>query len=207
MSSLEKLLEIASDPLGCQPPVFGTNQTEGLAMQLASLLRLRNGFLAFESALHVFPADPAAPDDLVRWNARETWRDAYGSLADGCLFFAEDIFGEQFCIDGDCIARFNPETGERIHLASSFEGWAELLLREYREETGWPLAHEWQRQHGPLPRGQRLIPSRPFVLQGAYDLENLRAIDAVRGMRHRGALARQLVNVTDGEAISYVPLV
>lgn len=169
--------------------------------ELARMLARRNGFYAFASALHVFPDDPSCGRDVRAWNAPALWRDAYGALADGCWFFAEDAFGEQFCVKDGRIHRFEPETGALTELAASVEAWAEIILADHRQETGWPVAHEWQTEHGALPEGTRLLPRMPFVTGGGYDLANLRVADAVRGMRWRGELALRLRGVADGETI------
>jgi hypothetical protein len=97
--------------------------------------------------------------------------------------------------------RFNPETGNIEVVATSLEGWAERILADYTVETGWPLAHEWQRRYGPLPVQERLIPKIPFVLGGAYDTDNLYAIDAVKGMRFRADIARQIRDLPDGTQV------
>src|SRR5690242_19113144 len=100
-ANLTELLSIASPPLGpplTEPPAM----LAGLGKrgnELANLLTSRNGFVAFESALHVFPVGPVDEGyDLQQWNSPDLWRSAYGNLAEDALFFAEDIFGEQFCI-------------------------------------------------------------------------------------------------------------
>jgi hypothetical protein len=67
--------------------------------------------------------------------------------------------------------------------------------------TGFPLAHAWQESNGPIPEGMRLVPSVPFILNGAFELANLQLMDAEKGMRLRAGLARQLVNIPDGSKV------
>jgi hypothetical protein len=81
--------------------------------ELLHMLEMKNGFYAFESALHVFPfalENRCNNQDLLRWNSPETWKKAYGDQADDLLCFAEDIFGYQFCSSHERILRFDPET-------------------------------------------------------------------------------------------------
>ena len=40
-------------------------------------------------------------------------------MANGALFFAEDVFGGQFCLRSDGVYTFDPETGDFDKLASS----------------------------------------------------------------------------------------
>jgi hypothetical protein len=123
--SLEKLLSIATDALvrpvpGISPKMSMPNAARW--KELAALLRRRNGFYAFESALHVFPLLSAGDAcGLEVWNAVDTWIDCYDDLASGCFFFAEDVFGNQFCVKGRDICSFDAETGAATPLASRLE--------------------------------------------------------------------------------------
>jgi hypothetical protein len=198
---LEKMLSIAGPPLSsAQNPPLGAGYEP-----LMPILSRLNGFFAFESALHVFPGGPV-PDgitNLESWNGPDCWRYAYRELADGLVFFAEDIFGGQFAFHDGAIAAFEPETGAVEKLADDLEGWAEQVLTRYAVLTGYPIAHRWQAEHGPIPAGQRLLPKRPFVLGGKYELENLYALDAGKGMCLRGELAVQIKDLPDGARIEF----
>lgn len=196
--SLAKLLGIAGDalggPVGRRPALLTGKRGD----ELWAVLQDRNGFYAFEGALHVFPAGGTGPQALERWNAPELWRGHYGDLADGCVFFAEDIFGGQFVLKADAVHAFDPETGDTEQLGVSLEAWARAVLDDYETLTGQPLAHAWQAAHGALPAGQRLLPRTPFVTGGVFELTNLYAADAVKGMQFRGDLACQLRDLPDG---------
>src|SRR6266568_426623 len=102
MSSIQKLLSIATEPLSRQTVTVNIPDFRSygrLNEELLALLRLKNGFYAFESALHVLPAAPFENEmTLSRWNSFGLWRHEYGELADKKLFFAEDACGNQFCL-------------------------------------------------------------------------------------------------------------
>ena len=203
---LRELISIASAGLGVDgwtSPLLGAG---GLRDRLVDFLGTVNGFYAFEGALHVLPAGAAlrpGQRTLEEWNDPEPWRGAYGSLADGHLFFAEDAFGGQFSIRDEAVCTFDPETGDAEILATDLEGWADKILSDYAVLTGSPLGHDWQVRHGPLPIGQRLAPKLPFVLGGEFVVDNLFAVDAVEGMRMRGDLASQLRDRPDGATVRY----
>ncbi|SMF80757.1 hypothetical protein SAMN06265365_1394 [Tistlia consotensis] len=205
--SLGRLLEISGPPLSIAEPTLSPSLSAAAgphAGALLDLLRRRNGFYAFESALHVFPTHSEGPEiGLDAWNARESWRSEYGDLAHGCLFFAEDVFGCQFAITPDGIQVFDPETGGRTPLADDMERWARLLLLDFRKLTGWPFAQEWQSRHGPMPPGKRLTPKIPFVFGGAFDLDNFFLQDAETGMRFRGRIATRIRDLPDGAEIEF----
>ncbi len=172
---------------------------------LAELLAARNGFFAFEAALQVFPVGAAGTIDLVSWNGQDQWRSVYGSLAEGLLFFAQDAFGNQFCVNANGFGSFNAETGEVEMIGASLDQWCDGILSDYEYLTGHPLCHAWQAQHGRLPADARLTPLRPFVLGGQYNLDNLQAQDGTAYLRQTGQLATMLRDLPDGAQIRWPP--
>lgn len=202
-----KLLSISSNPICESKPSFSQEINillGSLSQDLYEILTVKNGFYAFESALHIFPASFVCQEmDLAKWNSLELWRNNYGSSTEGYLFFAEDIFGNQFLIFNEKIYTFEPETGEIEEVSESFEEWAKCVLDNYNFLTGFQLAHEWQTSNGVIPVGKRLIPKIPFVLGGKYTVDNLYLLDAVTGMNLRADLAKQIINLKDGEKIKF----
>jgi hypothetical protein len=174
--------------------------TSAILRDLALLLSLKNGFYAFESALHVRPI--GGPGGILQWNM-EAWRENYGNEVTGLVFFAEDIFGMQFALDREHVTSFDPETGDLIYFAGSLEEWARRLLQDPDLHTAYPLAHEWQLRNGPLPARMRLAPRIPFVLGGSFDVDNLHAINESKGMHLRSELALQIRNLPEGAQVSY----
>jgi hypothetical protein len=204
MSAIDQLLSIASKPIaparGAGPAALAGDR----GRELLELLRARNGFYAFFSALHVFPLGKTGGEvDLESWNSQTLWRDAYAHLAAGCLFFAEDIFGGQFCLKDDAVFVFDPETGEQTRSGGTLEEWAQHVLLEHDTLCGTPLAREWQERYGALPPGRRLVPKMPFVLGGEFAIDNLYVGDPVEGMRFRGALAQHLRALPEGAPIRF----
>jgi hypothetical protein len=204
--SLDRLLSLAGAALG-GPTAPTTPTAEGVdrARGADALWGGRNGFYALSSALLVRPlgGDVTGVRSIATWNEPTLWRSAYDDLAADGWCFAEDAFGGQFSLHDDGVFAFDPETGARDRLADDLVGWAEALLDDAEVLTGYPLAHEWQVRHGPLPVGQRLVPTVPFVLGGSFDVDNLHALDEVQGMRLRGELAVQLRDLPDGATVRY----
>jgi hypothetical protein len=200
---LDRLVSLATAPLGAAPTDALIESADWFNEGLSGLLSRANGFYAFEAALHVFPSGTSEHMSIELWNDPDLWRCSYGKLSEGLVFFAEDIFGGQFVLTTDRIGTFDPETGSVAAIAADVREWAAVLLDDYETLTGYPLAHEWQRQYGALPEGKRLVPKMPFVTGGAFDVVNLYAADAVEGMRARGNLAMQINDLPDGTRIRY----
>ncbi len=202
MSKVQKLLSLGSEALAQlpedMPPVF---KSWKLGPELFAMLREKNGFYAFESALHVFPVTSDPGSGLEGWNSESLWRQEYKEFADGLLFFGEDVFQDQFCISQQGVVRFCAESGNVEVLASSIEGWADLILSDYSFQIGWKLAHDWQAMHGPLPQGKRLMPKTPFFLGGQFSLDNLWVGNSLEGMRFKGDLAMHTRDLPEGTKI------
>lgn len=206
-TSIEKLLAISSKSIleknNLNESAFFSSHGS-LGNELRDLLESRNGFYAFESALHVLPfGNSPEVMDIQTWNKSDLWINFYGNLCNDCLFFAEDLFGGQFCIRNNCINCFDPETGEFDQIADTLEEWAHVVLSDYEVLTAHPLAHDWQLKNGALPTGMRLVPKIPFVCGGSYTIDNLFALDAVKGMRFRGELALLIRDLPDGTRIRF----
>jgi len=204
MTRSEELVENAAGAaLSAGSPKKASFGNEPVEQELFQLLSRKNGFYAFEFALHVFPSDARRGISLEQWNSPTLWKDEYGSLAEGLLFFAEDIFGGQFCIKSDGVYLFDPETGKCEKIAPDLEGWADCVLTDYDYLTGYPIAHRWQEKHGVIPPDHRLVPKMPFVAGGQYELSNLRLAESTEGMKWRGNLARQIKDLPDGAKIRF----
>lgn len=203
--NIENLAALGSSSIGIAPAdneqlasAFGHEH----AHALLQLLGVRNGFYAFEGALHVLSVDGNEQEQgIVRWNSTDLWRGEYADMADGCLFFAEDVFGNQFCLRDGCVSTFDPETGGLELVADSMDAWVKRVIDDYELWTGHRLAREWQRMHGAIPVGSRLVPSTPFVMGGDYAIANLYALEAVKGMRYRASIAMQIRDLPDRTAV------
>jgi hypothetical protein len=204
MTNIEKLLSVSSEALGSKTTALPEMLREyALGTQFFHMLEQKNGFYAFEYALHAFPLTSDPETGLEGWNAESLWRNGYEDLAEGLLFFAEDILQDQFCLSKkqSGVHRFDAETGQTTLMAASVEEWAGVILSNYRSETGWPLVHEWQEKNGRLPLGKRLMPKTPFFLGGEYKIENLWAGNPLEGMRIKADLAMQTRDLREGAKV------
>lgn len=205
----DKLLQISSPRIGLDIDIL-PEEIRGrlgkLEDEYRDIVVERNGFYAFESALHFFPVSSQADImNAVEWNSRTLWRTHYGNLLpDNAFFFAEDIFGGQFTIFDNRIWQMDPETGSLDAIADSLEEFCRELLSDFEVLTGHPLANEWQSANRSLPQGIRLLPKMLFVMGGDYSVENLYQLDAVKGMQLRGDIATQIKDVPDGAKMKLV---
>lgn len=202
MTYIERLLSISSEALTEKVTLAEQAVGNQWGLTLKSVLNRKNGFYAFEQSLHVFPSNSGVElMSLQRWNEPSTWKGTYDLDFGAVLFFAEDVFGNQFGIDQESVKRFDCESGAFEDHAPDLETWARIVLADYDFETGFSLSHEWQISNRPLRAGERLAPKTPFILGGEYTIENLYAADAVEVMRFRGDLYNQIKDTPDGTPI------
>ncbi|WP_147268254.1 SMI1/KNR4 family protein [Spongiactinospora rosea] len=194
-SSLDRLAALGSPPLGAS-----LHRKDRVPEILRPLVALKNGFYAFESALHIFPWEGARGSMGAR-SDQDAWLHEYGDVAARLTFFAEDAFGFRFAIEEGKVASFDPETAERDTLASSIEDWATLILDDYETQTGFPIMHEWQLENGAIPEGHRLAPAIPFFLGGAFNAQAMRPKESLELMRFRADIYHQVKELPDGAQI------
>lgn len=202
---VEKLLSICSDNIVSNNGSLNVSLLPDyfLMNELAVLLSKKNGCYGFESALHILPFNTIGAEiGILEWNKSDLWISSYHGLADDAFYFAEDIFGNQFCLKDNGVYTFEPETGSFDYLASSIDEWCEVIINDYSLLTGYPLAHTWQQIHGAIPEGYRLVPKLPFVAGGEYKTENLYLEKSIVAMKRRAVLALQIKDVPDGGSIT-----
>lgn len=195
--ALPRLLQLAGPSLATPGAV-----PAGLPADLAALWAERNGWVAFWSALQVFPAGPGGGvPDLAA--VQGTFEKAHGPLADGHVAFAQDLFGVLFTWHADHVCAYDPETGEHEPVAPDAEGWAARVLEEPEELVGSAFAFDWQERHGALEPAERLVPLLPFVLGGEYDDGNLEPRGTLLALRERAALAHVVAALPDGAEVEW----
>ena len=208
--AFEQLLDAMGLPLG--PRLSGKEvELELLAShgergaELAGLLLARNGSYSHARSLLLRPlASAARPRGVVEWNDPAGWRAAFKADLTGALFFAEDLFGEQFALREDAVWRFDGETGEWSPSAPTLHAWAAALLdEEGRPDLESPLAVRWQAKHGEIPDGARLRPPVPFLFEESADatLDDYRPVPEDEVMAFLATIANQLHGVADGEQV------
>lgn len=208
MRFLDKLLNVGGQAISTETPERVSLPVGAFWDDFFRLVARKNGFYAFEGALHLFPSAKEGCMPVRLWNSSELWRYTYNGLFSSEIhFFAEDAFGCQFGASGDAVYFLNAETGYLKMHSQCLEEWAEKLLKDYAVETGYPLAHEWQVKNGRIPGNCRLVPEVPFVLGGKFAVDNLIPVRSIQAMRYYGKLASDLAVRKDGEVIRFDPVV
>jgi hypothetical protein len=171
-------------------------------LDLEEVLRIKDGFYAFDSALLVRPyINAQKPRGVVEWNNTNLWKREYDEGLNQALFFAEDVFGGQFCIYQGRVHAFDPETGVFELIGDCLDDWASSILSDTNFRTGHSLARAWQSKYGSLPLGTRLAPKLPFILGGRYEIDNLAPVDEVEAVGFRLSIAKQIRDLPDGSKV------
>jgi hypothetical protein len=207
-TAITELLGLSSRPISAAPPMLSPSVRRlagPLADELEAMLTVKNGFFAYATALHVFPACSTADAySLYEWNEPSLWKGQYGKLLADAICFAEDIFAEPFVIKAGAVWRFSPQTEEFTPMGDSLEVWARLIDEDDAAEAGYGFAADWKAEHGTVPLGRRLAPKIPFVGGGEYAVSNFYACDPVDRLRFTADFARQIRHLPDGTKIELV---
>lgn len=196
------LLSIASEPL--EEPLKKVDSGPLIEHLVDTFLSKKNGFFAYEYALLVRPfSSVTAPLGVIEWNTPTLWKEQYETNLSDHIFFAENIFGEQYSITHDGVYSFDPELGELSFMAENLSGWEAVILGDFDFNTGYSLAKKWQSKNRMLSKGERLIPKQPFVLQGEFNVDNLIVKLDVESMKIRAGLANEIANLPDGSEIQF----
>jgi Protein of unknown function DUF2625 len=168
-----------------------------------SLLSTHNGLTAFEGGLRLFGTTPGLLlPALQDWNKQESWRSEYGELIKNSLvFFAEDVFGNQFAFDGTRVVYFNAESGRASPFANSFSEWLSIVLEDPADTLQLVLYKNWLKKGGRLDPAEHLCPTYPFVVKADPPLHELYRVSNVEDMRYKGHFALQIKDVPDGTRI------
>src|SRR5579864_6158685 len=96
--ALRKLLEVGGAPFLPEGPdwtVAVLSRFGEIGASIGSVLRQKNGFFCFESALRFFPSETSGASwGITDWNKHNLWKADYNGRADNVFCFAEDLFGQ-----------------------------------------------------------------------------------------------------------------
>lgn len=205
VNHIDRLTKVASAELSNMSLTQYSLAKMNIPDELLDLLAKKNGFYAFESALHVLPSNSSVANlhGIISWNDRDLWKAECGASSD-TLFFAEDVFGGQFGINSIGVVKFDLELLKEQFIAPTIDEWCQCILSDFKLHTGYNAAHEWQKQHGGLPTGYRLVPKIPFILGGSYDAGNLVQIETVEAIKCRCDIARQIRELPNGTKVRLI---
>ncbi len=153
-----------------------------------------NGAVAYGGALRIFPLQECAGlADVQTWNARETWKGAYGSAAPDLYLFAEDAFGVQFGFEADgSVARFWNETGDVEALDLGLGEFFEAISLDPEGTISAETYRAADRQIGPLTLREHFAMRVETAVGGKFNCDNMIRMDSIEHMRACGSVAQQI---------------
>lgn len=189
----------------------GRDLCHPLPASLGALLSQQNGGYYRGGLLHLLGANrPLRHDDLVLWNAPETWKAQY-RLPDleRYLFFADDPFGNQFGIPlaeaEPKVWRFDAQHGALDPMADTL---AEFFDRVLVDEGPWLLGADlldaYRESGASYDPGRHLSLRLPGLLGGTMDPGNLLPRDPWLNMHITGQIVAQVRPLPPGVAIAEI---
>lgn len=167
-----------------------------------------NGGTFAGGLLHVLgAARPLRHDDLGTWNQPRDWKSAYpGFELERYVFFADDIFGNQFgYLPGEpdpAVCRFDIQLGEWTEVSPSL---ARFLEQQVSEEGAWLLGsdflHSYRDLGGAMESGQHLGLVIPALLGGTMEPENLRPVEPSTNLYVAGQVVTRIKPLPPGTEV------
>jgi hypothetical protein len=167
-----------------------------------SLLSLHNGLTAFDGGLRIFGTKPGKLPTLQEWNEQKGWRSAYKELVkETLIFFAEDVFGNQFAFDDGGVVYLDVENGRAAPFANSFSQWLSIILEDPVDTLQLMLYKGWLGKGERLEPSEHLCPVYPFIVKADPPLKELYRVKSMEDMLYKGNFAYQIKDVPDGAQI------
>lgn len=93
MTYLNTLISIGSDALIEANKHSNEIFPDLIEQEIHQMLKVKNGFYAFEGALHIFPLMSSEEEiGLIDWNENDLWKYTYQKDLDGICFFCRRYF-------------------------------------------------------------------------------------------------------------------
>lgn len=182
-----------------------------LPASLRDLLAEQNGGYYRDGLLHLLGANrPLRHDNLVLWNAPETWKAGYRNPElERYLFFADDAFGNQFGIPlGDPapgVWRFDAQHGELDPMAGSLtEFLNEVLVSDGAWLLGSDYLQGYRQSSAAYQAGRHLSFRLPGLLGGSMEPANLNPRDPWLNLHLAGQIVAQVKPLPPGVAIAEI---
>ncbi len=154
----------------------------------ARFLQRWNGCYALNGALHVFGARPEPPNQsLDAWNRNDGWREGFGMLVEGCWFFAESAFGDQFGYRDGKVVRLRMLDARIEPVAPNFAAWLEAAFLDPPRWLSLDLFDAAVRRLGALPFGGHFGPPPTWPLGTPLRADALDVLPARDNLELRAA--------------------
>jgi hypothetical protein len=179
-------------------------QIAAISHQYAIFLKEHsNGGYFYNNALHLLGSNEGDLDfDIFVFN--HFVKDIYKSKVDGFFFFAEDLFGQLYAFRDSKVFLFFIDAAEYELVADSFEDWIDIVINDPDYYLGYTFAQTADPQTlKKLSEGYRMGATMPFVLGGAYNMENLRLKHYRENLEFSASIAHQISGVPDGTPIQF----
>jgi hypothetical protein len=170
--------------------------------KIQEILNLDISGYYFGNSLHFYGCNTLEKwDDICYIN--EIFKSTYSVLIGKDIeCFAEDIFGNQFCIILDQFYFLNIETAEISFISSNLNDFLSSLYNDVTFYSGYNLTNDMNKYDIiSLSNGHRLCPRKPFVIGGDYETKNLFLSNFNTNLETNFSFAKQVYNLPDGQDV------
>lgn len=187
------------------PEIDDPEILDGLLLELRELLQTHNGFVQFGGGLHLRGAcrEPQWHSLRVAMEGPLAFHLLYEEIDETDIPFAQDCSGDQFLIRGGEVHQLAAEVGEMDGLEMGLQEFLEFAWKDPVESLCMHPLAQFQSGGKSLEPGQLLLAYPPFCTGQSGASASLRAVSAAEVIGYHAQLARQLVNLDDGEEFAF----
>ncbi|SFN18615.1 hypothetical protein SAMN05428949_1824 [Chitinophaga sp. YR627] len=163
-----------------------------------------NGGFFFDGALQLYDlGDTKNCNNILLVNTKLV--EAFGEIFSGLFSFGQDIFGNQFVFDqlNNQISVFNIEDGSRTPVAKSFAEWLVEFTADLDYFSGWSYQKQYTEKYE-LPIENRIVPIKPFVIQGAFTIDNFFDTAFPEYIIYNADIAKQIFHLEEGKPVKLI---
>jgi hypothetical protein len=170
------------------------------------LLRTTDGLETLGASYRLLGFDRPSVTALAAWNREETWKFAWGAMAEPYLCFGQSVLGNQYAYRWDALGKGDATPVAELYAVTlepvvEHDSFADFLRGEVAQVPDDPYHERIRRareRFGDFDPDQLLVyvPS-PLLAGGRVDRSELLPMEAATAMIVNGDLASQLAHRTD----------
>ncbi len=187
------------------PDIDDPELLQDLPVELRELLQVSNGFVQFGGGFHLRGAcrQPMWHSLRAAMEGPLAFHALYDEVDETDIPFAEDCSGDQFLIRGGEVHQLASEVGEIDSLEMGLQEFLDYARKDPLESLCMHPLVQYQRTGAGLQPGELLLAYPPFCTGQSGASASLRAVSATEVISYHANLARQLVDLEDGEEFAF----
>jgi len=187
------------------PAISDQNFLNALPEDLKSILKKKNGFIAFGGGFHLrgICDEPTWHSLELFWTGNHSFSKLYSSVQKDDVPFGQDCLGDQFLLRKNQVLRLRGESGEIVDMKMDFLTFLEEALSNPLEFLELSPLKKIQNEGKKLEPGQLINVYPPFITAESRKGVSLKPIPTLERILFLSNFAKQISNISNGTQIKF----